>query len=360
MTKNLDDFYKDLGIRESSGNPKIVNSRGFVGLYQMGEAAMIEAGYYKKKPDNPATWEYNNDWTGKWVGKDGINSLDDFKNHPLIQSKANNLYKFKQWSYIKHFGYDKYVGQKINGITITESGLLAGAHLGGHGGVGAYLKSNGKINWDDGHTSIEDYIKKFADYDVSEITGNNISKTVKGKIVGSGGGGGAAQVDPNADAPSMTEDQYYEQLRNDPSVTDMEYDPSQMTEDQQAEYLKNEFDDPSMTEDQQLEYLREQSQEDNMPINSPAKTSTIGEKPNIFPIIKNIKYIIDNIGFVFKYSSLLIINIGFCRISSTKTGNPNNIEGIMLIIQPNITAQFIPAIIDGCLSRSTKLILNRK
>ena len=59
----------------------------------------------------------------------------------------------------------------INGCKITPSGLLAGAHLKGVGSVMDYLKSEGKnIGKDAFGTSIESYIKQFADYDVSEIT----------------------------------------------------------------------------------------------------------------------------------------------------------------------------------------------
>ena len=49
MTKTLEDFYNDLGARESGGNYKAVNSFGYIGKYQMGEAAMVDAGYYKPK-----------------------------------------------------------------------------------------------------------------------------------------------------------------------------------------------------------------------------------------------------------------------------------------------------------------------
>lgn len=47
MTKTLNDFYNNLGARESGGNYSSVNKYGYVGKYQMGEAAMIDAGYYK-------------------------------------------------------------------------------------------------------------------------------------------------------------------------------------------------------------------------------------------------------------------------------------------------------------------------
>ena len=36
MTKTIDDFYKDLGIRESSGRYYVKNWANYLGMYQMG------------------------------------------------------------------------------------------------------------------------------------------------------------------------------------------------------------------------------------------------------------------------------------------------------------------------------------
>jgi hypothetical protein len=62
---------------------------------------------------------------------------------------------------------DAYEGKTINGVLITRSGILAGAHLGGPTGVRLYLVSNGAINRQDMNgTSIQDYIKHFQGYDI--------------------------------------------------------------------------------------------------------------------------------------------------------------------------------------------------
>ena len=64
-----------------------------------------------------------------------------------------------------------YIGKTINGVKITESGLLAGAHLLGAGGLSAYLKSDGKAKAiDRSGTHVSKYLEQFADYDISEIT----------------------------------------------------------------------------------------------------------------------------------------------------------------------------------------------
>ena len=163
--KTLQQFLNDLGARESSGNYQAFNKYGFAGKYQMGEMALIDCGYYKK-----ASKKYNNDWTGTFTGKDNVYSIKDFLNNPIAQENAQIIFKKKQWTYLKSVGADKYVGKTINGHKITPSGLLASAHLKGVGSVIKYLKSNGISNEKDAFgTSVENYMKKFAEYDVSKI-----------------------------------------------------------------------------------------------------------------------------------------------------------------------------------------------
>lgn len=164
--KTLQDFLNDLGARESGGNYKALNKYGYAGKYQMGEAALVDAGYYKK-----SSRVYNNDWSGVFTGRDGVNSLDGFLNNPIAQENAQIIFKKKQWGYLKSVGAHRYSGQIINGYKITDSGLLAGAHLKGAGSVIQYLKSGGKcIGKDAFGTSVESYMRKFANYDVSELT----------------------------------------------------------------------------------------------------------------------------------------------------------------------------------------------
>ena len=130
----------------------------------MGEAALIDAGYYKKKG------KYNNDWTGVFTGRDNVYSIQDFLNNPKAQENAQIAFKRRQWLYLKAVGADKFLGKFINGYCITQSGLLAGAHLKGAGGVIEYLKSNGSKNPKDAFgTSVESYMKNFGGYDVSSI-----------------------------------------------------------------------------------------------------------------------------------------------------------------------------------------------
>jgi len=56
------DFYTDLAMKESSNNPLAENSLHYLDLYQIGEPALIDAGYYEKVP-GAGRWEVN--WKGK-------------------------------------------------------------------------------------------------------------------------------------------------------------------------------------------------------------------------------------------------------------------------------------------------------
>jgi hypothetical protein len=71
----------------------------------------------------------------------------------------------------------KYSGRIINGVEITESGLVAAAHLGGAGSVKKYLRSNGRNGFKDGFgTSLSSYIRKFSNYDISNISADANAK----------------------------------------------------------------------------------------------------------------------------------------------------------------------------------------
>ena len=167
--KDTKAFLEALGAQETKGkdNPYFcMNKAGYVGKYQMGEQAMADMGIYYKK-----NGKYNNDWSGIFrENKYGINCLWDYRKSPEKQEQLQVDYKKKDWQYIKNKGLLCYVGKTINGVVITESGMLAGAHLVGAGGLSRYLKSNGTDDVKDGTgTPVSKYIEQFAGYDVSEI-----------------------------------------------------------------------------------------------------------------------------------------------------------------------------------------------
>ena len=74
----------------------------------------------------------------------------------------------------------KYDGKVINGVRITESGILAAAHLGGAGSVKKFFKYNGKrFIKDDFGTSLRSYMKAYGGYDTSFIVADNDANVKK-------------------------------------------------------------------------------------------------------------------------------------------------------------------------------------
>ena len=114
-----------------------------------------------------------NDWKGYITGgnKYGITCLSDFMHSPAKQKAVQIDFKKKHWQYLENLHLTQYIGKTINGTYITQSGLLAGAHLVGPGGVKKYLTSNGKNDITDANgTPVSSYIRQFAGYDIREIT----------------------------------------------------------------------------------------------------------------------------------------------------------------------------------------------
>ena len=65
MPGTYQQFFAALRQRESSNDYTAVNSVGFIGAYQFGEAALFDLGYVRRDKnfyDN----NYSGGWTGKW------------------------------------------------------------------------------------------------------------------------------------------------------------------------------------------------------------------------------------------------------------------------------------------------------
>ncbi len=135
-------FKEALAFRESQGNYFIINTLGYLGKYQFGIGTLQLMGVY---------------------------SATKFLNDPSLQEKVfyTNISRNK-WILRKYIKY--FVGRKVKGVEITESGILAAAHLAGPGNVIKYLYSNGRSDVKDAYgTSLADYLTKFSGYDISEI-----------------------------------------------------------------------------------------------------------------------------------------------------------------------------------------------
>lgn len=137
-------FCDNLGFQESSNNYKAINKLGYVGKYQFGTSTL------------------------RWVG---IRNKRKFLRSPVLQEEALKALIAKNKYLLRD--YVNKQGCQINGVLLTESGLIAAAHLGGAGNVKKFLESNGKIVFKDANNvPITKYMKQFANYDLSAIPAN--------------------------------------------------------------------------------------------------------------------------------------------------------------------------------------------
>lgn len=142
-------FKQAIAFKESRGITTLVNPYGYMGKYQFGKSTLRAVGIF---------------------------DYQEFINNPKLQDKAfKALIAKNKWELRKEI--EQYSGRVINGVEITESGLLAAAHLGGAGSVKKYLRSNGKRGFKDGFgTSLRSYISNYASYDISSIKANANAK----------------------------------------------------------------------------------------------------------------------------------------------------------------------------------------
>jgi len=138
-------FKEALAFKESQGNYFVVNTLGYLGKYQFGKGTLEMLGIYNTQA---------------------------FLNNPKLQEKAFEANASRN-KWILRKDIKRSVGKRINGVLITESGILAAAHLAGPGSVKKYLRSGGQEGFSDAYgTTVKHYMKKFAGYDVSSIKAN--------------------------------------------------------------------------------------------------------------------------------------------------------------------------------------------
>ena len=142
--------YKEaIAFKESQGKYKKINSLGYMGKYQFGKETL------------------------KTVG---VHDSSRFLNSPRMQEKAFVALLAKNKSELKDI-IEKYEGRIISGIRVTESGILAAAHLGGAGTVKKFFRSNGNRYFKDAYgTSIRSYMRDFGGYETSGIVADGNAK----------------------------------------------------------------------------------------------------------------------------------------------------------------------------------------
>ena len=85
---------------------------------------------------------------------------DQFMANPQAQQAVEQWHVADINNFIRDRGLDRYVGQQVNGVTITPNGMLAVAHLGGKGGLQRFLETGGQYNPADAFgTSLMDYMR---------------------------------------------------------------------------------------------------------------------------------------------------------------------------------------------------------
>ncbi len=149
LEDDYEGFKEAVGFKESQSNYTTINEFGYLGKYQFGITTLQLIGVY---------------------------SAEHFLNSPELQEKAFYAYVSRnKWVLRKYIA--QYNGKVVNGIKITESGILAAAHLAGPGSVKRFFKTNGKkVTKDNFGTTVVEYMKKFAGYNLSDIPANRKAK----------------------------------------------------------------------------------------------------------------------------------------------------------------------------------------
>lgn len=135
-TNRHQDFLNAIGFKESGNKYNIVNRFGYMGRYQFGKRTLRGLGFKL--------------------------SREEFLNSPEVQELA--MYKLLQTNkkYLQKY-IDEYDGEIVHGVLVTESGLLAAAHLGGAGSVKKWFRT-GKVRRDGNGVKITNYMEKFSGY----------------------------------------------------------------------------------------------------------------------------------------------------------------------------------------------------
>ena len=137
-------FKNFLGFFESGSDYDKINRFGYIGKYQFGKSTLKMY---------------------------GVTNLVNYKNNPELQEKIflMNVMRNK-WILRREISW--YSNRYLGGVYVSESGIIAAAHLSGPGNVKKYLRSHcdASLNKKDANgTSISDYMRIFKDYDIKDI-----------------------------------------------------------------------------------------------------------------------------------------------------------------------------------------------
>jgi hypothetical protein len=166
---------ESLARTESGGDYSVVNSEGFTGKYQWGQARLDD---------------YNR--------ANGTSfSLAEFRGDPALQERA------QAW-HVKDIVSQTgdLVGRAVNGITMTPAAIVAMAHLGGIGGARRFVETNGAYDPADSNgTRLSDYAKTHGGAEV--VTGQAGADTLQPTTIRTADGGLEARLYSPASGPIL-------------------------------------------------------------------------------------------------------------------------------------------------------------
>ena len=133
----FNNFLAAVGRRESSNRWTVINKWGYMGRYQMS----------RKNVDI---------FLGKHITNKQFLESRELQNKCMVALLKHNKKLLRRQ-------IQKHANTNVNGVWVTESGILAAAHLAGAGNVKRWFR-NGKNPKDKLGTSLEDYMKLFSGY----------------------------------------------------------------------------------------------------------------------------------------------------------------------------------------------------
>jgi hypothetical protein len=154
--KPIKKFIDAIGHSESHNDYTTVSRNGHIGKYQFGPSTLVGVGICTNINDAKLFRDKFAKSPDSLRSKCWSDVEQDAAMVKLIKINKRNLYDY----------ISTYCGKIFNGILITESGILAAAHLGGGGSIKRYFNSDMKLK---NRGLIESYLVKFSGYDVSRI-----------------------------------------------------------------------------------------------------------------------------------------------------------------------------------------------
>ncbi len=161
----MSEFLDELAEKESTNNPTAINQYGYLGLWQMGESALVDSGFVIN--DGQMNNNYQDYTWSPAANVLGITTYTDFLNNSSAQLTAIQKYHAKLEKYLRNNGAWDFIGQTVDGVVVTTSGLLAAAHLVGAKAVGQWLSSGGNPPADGNGVTAGNFLKRFNNLEFS-------------------------------------------------------------------------------------------------------------------------------------------------------------------------------------------------